>query len=76
MMATTVKVVFFMESSEKRAGKCNGSAALSIGPQLAQIFHRTDTAKGDGIALVCSKIEVSNLDQRAGNAETKLYRRN
>ena len=27
------------------------------------------------LPLKCPNIEVSNLDRRAGNAETKLYRR-
>ena len=43
---------------------------------LARIFHGSSASNEDGIALVCSKIEVSNLDQRAGNAEAKLYRKN
>ena len=43
---------------------------------LARIFHRSRATNEDGIALVCPKIQVSNLDQRAGNAEAKLYRRN
>ena len=43
---------------------------------LARIFHRSRAINEDGIALVCPKIQVSNLDQRAGNAEAKLYRRN
>ena len=42
---------------------------------LTRIFHCTPRNE-DGIALVCPKIEVLNLDQRAGNAETKLYRKN
>lgn len=45
-------------------------------PHLARIFHRSRATNEDGIALVCPKIQVSNLDQRAGNAEAKLYRRN
>ena len=44
--------------------------------QLARIFHRSRATNEYGIALVCPKIQVSNLDQRAGNAEAKLYRRN
>ena len=44
--------------------------------RLARIFHRSRATNEDGIALVCPKIQVSNLDQRAGNAEAKLYRRN
>ena len=44
--------------------------------ELARIFHRSRATNEDGIALVCPKIQVSNLDQRAGNAEAKLYRRN
>ena len=44
--------------------------------QLTRIFHRSRATNEDGIALVCPKIQVSNLDQRAGNAEAKLYRRN
>ena len=43
---------------------------------LARIFHRSRATNEYGIALVCPKIQVSNLDQRAGNAEAKLYRRN
>lgn len=43
---------------------------------LTRIFHRSRATNEDGIALVCPKIQVSNLDQRAGNAEAKLYRRN
>ena len=45
-------------------------------PALARIFHRSRATNEYGIALVCPKIQVSNLDQRAGNAEAKLYRRN
>jgi hypothetical protein len=48
----------------------------TAGPALARIFHRSRATNEDGIALVCPKIQVSNLDQRAGNAEAKLYRRN
>ena len=44
--------------------------------ELARIFHRSRATNEYGIALVCPKIQVSNLDQRAGNAEAKLYRRN
>ena len=44
--------------------------------RLARIFHRSRATNEYGIALVCPKIQVSNLDQRAGNAEAKLYRRN
>lgn len=44
--------------------------------ELTRIFHRSRATNEDGIALVCPKIQVSNLDQRAGNAEAKLYRRN
>ena len=33
---------------------------------LARIFHRSRATNEDGIALVCPKIQVSNLDQRAG----------
>lgn len=44
--------------------------------KLARIFHRSRATNEYGIALVCPKIQVSNLDQRAGNAEAKLYRRN
>lgn len=47
-----------------------------VGCLLARIFHRSRATNEDGIALVCPKIQVSNLDQRAGNAEAKLYRRN
>ena len=43
---------------------------------LTRIFHRSRATNEYGIALVCPKIQVSNLDQRAGNAEAKLYRRN
>ena len=43
---------------------------------IARIFHRSRATNEYGIALVCPKIQVSNLDQRAGNAEAKLYRRN
>ena len=46
------------------------------GTLLARIFHRSRATNEYGIALVCPKIQVSNLDQRAGNAEAKLYRRN
>ena len=46
------------------------------GLDLARIFHRSRATNEYGIALVCPKIQVSNLDQRAGNAEAKLYRRN
>ena len=51
--------------------------AGQAGPgELTRIFHRSRATNEDGIALVCPKIQVSNLDQRAGNAEAKLYRRN
>lgn len=50
--------------------------ALACGGALTRIFHRSRATNEDGIALVCPKIQVSNLDQRAGNAEAKLYRRN
>ena len=33
---------------------------------LARIFHRSRATNEYGIALVCPKIQVSNLDQRAG----------
>ena len=49
---------------------------MQIGVDLARIFHRSRATNEYGIALVCPKIQVSNLDQRAGNAEAKLYRRN
>lgn len=49
---------------------------FEIGWPLARIFHRSRATNEYGIALVCPKIQVSNLDQRAGNAEAKLYRRN
>lgn len=52
-------------------GSESGQQAL-----LARIFHRSRATNEYGIALVCPKIQVSNLDQRAGNAEAKLYRRN
>ena len=51
-------------------------SATRDGLNLARIFHRSRATNEDGIALVCPKIQVSNLDQRAGNAEAKLYRRN
>ena len=51
-------------------------SALSLATSLARIFHRSRATNEYGIALVCPKIQVSNLDQRAGNAEAKLYRRN
>ena len=47
-----------------------------IAATLARIFHRSRATNEYGIVLVCPKIQVSNLDQRAGNAEAKLYRRN
>ena len=50
--------------------------AVEHGLSLARIFHRSRATNEYGIALVCPKIQVSNLDQRAGNAEAKLYRRN
>ena len=57
-----------------------GAAAQDFPPKkpvtLARIFHRSRATNEYGIALVCPKIQVSNLDQRAGNAEAKLYRRN
>ena len=49
---------------------------MSSTMSLARIFHRSRATNEYGIALVCPKIQVSNLDQRAGNAEAKLYRRN
>ena len=52
------------------------SPYLSFFLALARIFHRSRATNEYGIALVCPKIQVSNLDQRAGNAEAKLYRRN
>lgn len=52
------------------------SADTAYPTLLARIFHRSRATNEDGIALVCPKIQVSNLDQRAGNAEAKLYRRN
>lgn len=51
-------------------------APVPEGLGLARIFHRSRATNEYGIALVCPKIQVSNLDQRAGNAEAKLYRRN
>ena len=53
-----------------------GKYALIAAACLARIFHRSRATNEYGIALVCPKIQVSNLDQRAGNAEAKLYRRN
>ena len=52
------------------------SADTAYPTLLARIFHRSRATNEYGIALVCPKIQVSNLDQRAGNAEAKLYRRN
>ena len=52
------------------------AVALQEDMALARIFHRSRATNEYGIALVCPKIQVSNLDQRAGNAEAKLYRRN
>lgn len=52
------------------------AAGKGVGRALARIFHRSRATNEYGIALVCPKIQVSNLDQRAGNAEAKLYRRN
>lgn len=54
----------------------DGSGTDAIVADLARIFHRSRATNEYGIALVCPKIQVSNLDQRAGNAEAKLYRRN
>jgi hypothetical protein len=42
---------------------------------LARIFHRTPVEARTALPFECSFIEVSNLDERAGNAEAKLYRR-
>ena len=53
-----------------------GLAGKDVAENLARIFHRSRATNEYGIALVCPKIQVSNLDQRAGNAEAKLYRRN
>ena len=52
------------------------NGALQARSEFARIFHRSRATNEYGIALVCPKIQVSNLDQRAGNAEAKLYRRN
>ena len=60
------------ENAARRAG-CTKQEILDFA--LARIFHRSRATNEDGIALVCPKIQVSNLDQRAGNAEAKLYRR-
>ena len=51
-------------------------AIKELEEELARIFHRSRATNEYGIALVCPKIQVSNFDQRAGNAEAKLYRRN
>jgi hypothetical protein len=40
-------------------------------PDISRIWVETRTA----LPFVCALIEVSNLDERAGNAEAKLYRR-
>jgi hypothetical protein len=40
-------------------------------PDISRIWVETRTA----LPLECPFIEVSNLDERAGNAEAKLYRR-
>lgn len=53
-----------------------GDVLHATAERLARIFHRSRATNEYGIALVCPKIQVSNLDQRAGNAEAKLYRRN
>ena len=47
-----------------------------VGVTLTRIFPPPRATTEYGIGLVCPKIQVSNLDQRAGNAEAKLYRRN
>lgn len=67
-----------LETTED-ATKDLGAAATTAGAgldKLTRIFHRSRATNEYGIALVCPKIQVSNLDQRAGNAEAKLYRRN
>jgi hypothetical protein len=38
---------------------------------LARIFHRSSATNEDGIALVCSKIQVSNLDQASGQCRSQ-----
>ena len=41
---------------------------------LTRIFQRTPVEARTALPFECPFIEVSNLDERAGNAETKLYR--
>jgi hypothetical protein len=41
---------------------------------LTRIFHRTPVKARTALPCECPFIEVSNLDERAGNAESKLYR--
>jgi len=45
--------------------------AIEVSPDISRIWVETRTA----LPLECPFIEVSNLDERAGNAEAKLYRR-
>jgi LysR family transcriptional regulator, hypochlorite-specific transcription factor HypT len=44
--------------------------------RLARIFHRTPVEARTALPFESPFIEVSNLDERAGNAEAKLYRGN
>ena len=41
---------------------------------LARKFHRTPVEASTALPCECPFIEVLNLDERAGNAESKLYR--
>ena len=41
---------------------------------LARKFHRTPVKARTALPVECPFIEVSNLDGRAGNAESELYR--
>jgi hypothetical protein len=56
---------------EQRRCHCPLRSPLLTSPDSSRIWVETTTA----LPLECPFIEVSNLDERAGNADAKLYRR-
>ena len=54
--------------------KAVSQLAVALLCALARIFQRTPVKARTALPFECSFIELSRLDRRAGNAESKLYR--